>query len=308
MMCLHLFVFVVIQSCVNSSHCVSFCIIVILYPIAVPQRMLVMSKCAFFPHLLPLSPWLNALTVITILCCHHFPWCTMGIMSLQQHCCLSCFLFLSSPGILAKLQRLSRNSMSAFTVRACLCVCLCEESVIGSPGLCAIVCVLACMFYVCAVTVRATTAGACVYLLSCLPSCDKYKWIAEFLFHLFLPQANCYFGHTGASPITSINQRAGMCEGGTTPKERIMITGTSSAHIAVIRWWVAKLQPGSRLCRLMVWLTLMNVYDCHNSPSWGVTSLCCYLTKWNPWPSLGFPGTSGRWDAYWNRSSKQSER
>lgn len=39
---------------------------------------------AFFFQHLAASPWLNALTVITILCCHHFLWYTMKMMYLQH--------------------------------------------------------------------------------------------------------------------------------------------------------------------------------------------------------------------------------
>lgn len=54
-------------------------------PVPLPQRMPHMSICwcLFFQHVAA-SPWLNALTVITILCCHHFLWYTKKMMYLQH--------------------------------------------------------------------------------------------------------------------------------------------------------------------------------------------------------------------------------
>lgn len=121
-----------------------------------------------FQHL-PVSPWLNALTVITVLWCHHFPWYTMKIMSLQQHWCFSCSLALSlsssSSGIATQFERLSKMPVSASTV--CVCVhtlhtstaCLCTS--LHPCNCCTSLCVN-CIFPLMNTCPAAVTANECV--------------------------------------------------------------------------------------------------------------------------------------------------
>lgn len=61
-------ILLILLKCTEQCACSSTS----LDPLVVPQRISVMSKWEVFSFL-PVSLWLNTLTVITILCCHHFP-------------------------------------------------------------------------------------------------------------------------------------------------------------------------------------------------------------------------------------------
>lgn len=117
-----------------------------------------------FQHL-PVSPWLNALTVITVLWCHHFPWYTMKIMSLQQHWCFSCSLALSlSPPLLASLHSL----------RGCP-RCQCQHLQ------CVYVCILC-------TPVQRVCAHHCIHVTAAHP----YVWTPYFPTHEYMPGcSNC---------------------------------------------------------------------------------------------------------------------
>lgn len=170
-------ILLILLKCTEQCACSSTS----LDPLVVPQRISVMSKWEVF-FFLPVSLWLNTLTVITILCCHHFPCMAHN----GNDVFTAAFLLL--------LLSLSLLLWHPCTVRETV-----QEAIVSIARVCA--CVRVWSVCIVAVFVLRLYIHSRVYvcILACLPSRDNCKWMAEFLY-LFLPEASFHFGHPGVSP------------------------------------------------------------------------------------------------------------
>lgn len=130
---------------------------------------------------LPAGLRLNALTVVTVLCCHHFPNGVFTAAFLLLTLRLSVLLW--HPCTVGK----TVQDAIVSSVFVCLCVCV---------HACACVYVCACMCALLVYFVHWLYIPSHVYvcIFACLASSDNCEWMAEFVY-LVLPEARFHFGH-----------------------------------------------------------------------------------------------------------------